>query len=84
MGSVWPDTTAPGSITWKPRPLAGPPSAWIDIATAAWARLPMAARSVMHGPTPVSFGRVRITWAPAAASSACIRVATSKAYAVSA
>src|SRR5438067_621809 len=48
-------------MTWNPRPPAGPPSAWIEIAASARARLPIAARSVMHGPQPVFVARVRTT-----------------------
>src|SRR5438309_1361076 len=83
MGSVWPATRA-GSMTWKPRPDAGPPSAWMETAAAAPARLPMAARSVMQGPTPASLVRVSTTRAPAPSSRRANRWATSKAYADSA
>src|SRR5919197_688136 len=51
-------------MTWKPCPLAGPPSAWIEIAASACARFPIAARRVMHGPQPVFVVRVSTTRAP--------------------
>ena len=35
-------------FTWNPRPPVGPPSAWIEIATAAPARLPNAARAALQ------------------------------------
>ena len=60
----------------KPEPSVGPPSAWIEIAASLWARLPIAARSVMHGPTPVLLSRVITTRAPAASSRARSRTAT--------
>ena len=65
-------------MTSKPVPDGGPPSAWMEMAAAACARLPIAARWVTHGPTPVSLGRVRTTVAPSARSSRARRVATSK------
>src|SRR5664279_2952991 len=75
--SLWPGTAA-GRMTWKPRPLLGPPSAWIEMAAAACAALPMPARRVMHGPQPVSSSRVSTTCAPAALSRSRTRWATSK------
>src|SRR4051812_9451351 len=76
--------TAPGSITWKPYPPVGPPSACNDRPTtrargpaAAAALFPMAARSTMHGPTPSSPARVSTTRAPAARSRAARRRARS-------
>ena len=51
-------------MTWKPRPDVGPPSAWIETAASECALLPIWARLLMHGPTPVSFLRVRTTFAP--------------------
>src|SRR5438270_1205795 len=80
MGSVWPATRA-GSMTWNPRPPTGPPSAWMETTASALARLPMAARSVMHGPTPLSSVRVSTTRAPACCRSVASRSATSKANA---
>ena len=62
--------SAVGSSTAKPRPSAGPPSAWMSTATSAWASLMMAARVVTHGPTPSLFGRVSTTVAPSACRSA--------------
>ena len=63
-------------MTWKPRPPGGPPSAWIEMATSA--RLPIAARSAVHGPC-VSFEvRVSVTVAPRASSAAFARAATSR------
>ena len=47
-----------GAIDANPCPLDGPPSAWIEIATSACARLPIAARSVMQGPHAGLVGRV--------------------------
>ena len=71
-------------MTWKPRPVAGPPSAWIEIAASACARFPIAARSVMQGPQPAFDVRVSTTLAPAARSRRASRFATSKVYAGSA
>ena len=71
-------TTGAGSITSKPRPETGPPSAWMDTAAAAWASLPMAALVLTHGPTPVSVDLVSTTVAPSCSSRLCSRVATSK------
>ncbi len=71
-------------MTWKPRPVAGPPSAWIEIAASACARFPIAARSVMQGPQPAFDVRVSTTLAPAARSRRATRFATSKVYAGSA
>ena len=62
--------SATGSRMAKPRPPGGPPSAWMDTAALAWASLPMAARSVTQGPTPVLEVRVSTTVAPAARRSA--------------
>ncbi len=67
-----------GSKTVKPRPPAGPPSAWMSTDTSAWAALMMAARVVTHGPTPSLFGRVSTTPAPSASRSAARYVATLK------
>src|SRR5215470_14488786 len=72
-----------GSMTWKPWPVEGAPSAWIEIATAAWASLPIWARTLTHGPTLLSSVRVMTTLAPAARSSATSRFATSKVNAAS-
>ena len=55
----------------------------MEMAASAWAWLPIAARSVIHGPNPLLSGRVSTTVAPAARSSAARRVATSKLYAAS-
>ena len=71
-------------MTWKPRPDAGPPSAWIETAASARARFPMAARSVMHGPQPAFDGRVSTTSAPEARSILRSRTATSQVNAGSA
>src|SRR5829696_446868 len=71
-------------MTWKPRPLGGPPSAWIEIAASAWAAFAIAARRVMHGPQPVSVVRVSTTRAPCARSTRASRSATSRLYACSA
>ena len=71
-------------MTWKPRPDDGPPSAWIDTAASARARLPIAARSVMHGPQPAFDRRVRTTFAPALRRILRSRTATSKVKAGSA
>src|SRR6266545_613034 len=75
--------TLAGSITWKPCPPDGPPSPWIETATAARASLPIAARLSTHGPTPMLSERVVTTLAPAALSSDTSRVATSKVNAAS-
>ena len=71
-------------MTWKPRPDDGPPSAWIDTAASARARLPIAARSVMHGPQPAFEERVSTTVAPDARSILRSRTATSQVNAGSA
>ena len=73
----------PGAITSNPVPEGGPPSAWIEMAASAWARLPIAARWVTHGPTPSSLWRVRTTVAPSARSSRARRIATSNVKACS-
>ena len=73
----------PGEITSKPFPVGGPPSAWIEMAASAWARLPIAARWVTHGPIPWSLGRVSTTVAPSARSSRASRMATLKVKACS-
>src|SRR2546429_3377008 len=75
--------TLAGSMTWNPCPDAGAPSAWMEIATAAWASLPIAARLSTHGPTLVLSVRVMTTFAPAALSRATSRVATSNVNAAS-
>ena len=62
--------SATGSRTVNPRPDAGPPSAWISMATLAWARLMICARVVTHGPTPVLLVRVITTRAPSRSRSA--------------
>src|SRR5437763_4540664 len=72
-----------GSMTWNPCPLAGAPSAWMEIATLACASLPIAARLSTHGPTLVLSVRVMTTFAPAARSRATSRVATSNVNAAS-
>ena len=71
-------TTGTGTSTAKPRPEVGPPSPWIETAASEPARLPMAARTSTHGPTPVSVVRVRTTVAPPAVRRAASRMATSK------
>ena len=56
MSSVSPAMRA-GSMTWKPEPEAGPPSAWIETVASARGRLAIRARSSTHGPTEwLSFG----------------------------
>src|SRR5215469_2917969 len=82
MPLVWPGTR-PGSITSKPVPPGGPPSAWIEIAASACARLPIAARWVTHGPTPWLLVRVRTTVAPSARSRRASLIATLKVKAAS-
>ena len=59
-------------------PDTGPPSPWMEMAASDPASLPMAARTLTHGPTPVSVERVRTTVAPPAWSRAASRRATSK------
>jgi hypothetical protein len=54
MASLRPSAT--GSRMANPRPPGGPPSAWMEMAALAWTWLPIAARSVTHGPTPVFAG----------------------------
>ncbi len=67
-----------GAIDANPCPLDGPPSAWIEIATAAFARLPIAARSVMQGPhAGLVAVWVSTTCAPAARRMAVSRAETS-------
>ena len=70
-----------GTMTWKPRVPCPAPSAWMEMDASALARLAMAARSVMHGPTPLLSSRVSLTVAPWARSSLASRVATSQANA---
>ncbi len=43
--------------TWKPRPVGGPPSAWIDTIALGLIALAIAARWSTHGPGPVSSPR---------------------------
>src|SRR5215469_9673659 len=59
------------------------PSAWIEIAASACARLPIAARWVTHGPTPWLLVRVRTTVAPSARSRRASLIATLKVKAAS-
>ena len=70
--------TATGSSTVKPRPVGGPPSAWMSTAASACASLMMAARCVTHGPTPLFELRVSTTLAPSARRSAARYIATLK------
>src|SRR5690606_10821596 len=70
-------------MTWKPRPDAGPPSPWIDSAASAPTRPPVAARSVMQGPTPSSLSRVNRTSAPFSRSTLASRFARSQVKACS-
>ena len=51
-------------MMWKPWLRGAEPSAWTEIAASALSRLPMAARWVMHGPTPVLLDLVSLTVAP--------------------
>ena len=82
--SLCPLITA-GSMTWKPWPLAGAPSPWMARLASACARLAIFARSSTHGPTPLSFLRVRMTLAPfLARRSFARRFATSQVNACSA
>src|SRR5712691_2900284 len=62
--------SATGSRVANPRPPGGPPSAWTETAALPRAPLPMTARSVTHGPTPVLLVRVSTTVAPSARKSA--------------
>ena len=43
--------------TWKPRPVAGPPSAWMETTALGCSALAIAARSSTHGPTWSSLPR---------------------------
>ena len=52
------------SQMWKPWPPAGAPSAWMLTTAATPGALAIRARSSMHGPTPVSLCRVRMTRMP--------------------
>ena len=54
----------------EPAPDGGPPSAWMSIATFAWALSRIRARVFTHGPTPVLLWRVSTTFAPSALRSA--------------
>ena len=74
MASLRPSAT--GSRMANPRPPGGPPSAWMEMAALAWTWLPIAARSVTHGPTPVLLVRVSATVAPSARRSAVRYTAT--------
>src|SRR5580700_2765955 len=56
--------SATGSSTVKPRPEAGPPSAWMSMATLAWEWLRICARLFTHGPTPLLLYLVITTFAP--------------------
>ena len=78
-----PEGIGAGTSTAKPEPLVGPPSAWIETAASECARLAMAARSVMHGPTPVLLDRVITTRAPATCRMRRSRSATSQLKSVS-
>ena len=53
---------------WKPRPVGGPPSPWIDTTAFGWTELASAARSSTHGPGPVSSPRDIAVRTPSAVS----------------
>src|SRR3712207_3725843 len=68
-----------GMITWKPRaPEPRLPSAWMETTASASFWLPIRARTLTHGPTPVSSGRVSTTVAPRARRIDAARLATSQ------
>src|SRR5262245_24086416 len=75
--------TSTGSSTWNPWSPAGAPSAWMEIATSACARLPIAARSSKQGPMLLLSVRLSTTVAPAVRRIAASRTATSKLKAAS-
>ena len=72
------------SMTWKPVPLAGPPSACTETTASACTALPNRPRASTHGPTPRSLDRVSRTSTPRAASRDRSRAATSQVKACSA
>ncbi len=56
-------------MTWKPRPVAGPPSAWIDTMASGWSALAIAARSSTQGPSASSLPRDIAVRTPSAVNS---------------
>lgn len=59
--------------TWKPRPVGGPPSAWIDTMACGRSELAIAARSSTHGPSALSLPRDIAVRTPSAVSAARTR-----------
>ncbi len=64
--------------TWNPRPVGGPPSAWMLTTALGFSALAIAARSSTHGPSPVSLPRDIAVRTPSAVSAWRIRSVVSQ------